>query len=277
MKTLVIANPTSGGFNRELLDKCVQKLGNKFGKISVEYTKEPREAAYIAANCDAGMVVAAGGDGLINEVAGGMVYKDKIFTALPFGTVNVFCREHKIPLNPVKAVDKLNIDDLKKLSVGFLDERPFLLMCGFGYDAKVVEGVIGKPKILNKTVNHLQSGIKALSAPYPKLNVYTNNKQYPAYHVIISLAQCYAGNFRLSKHIKRDKLNVFIQNNNRPNSILFSVLSIMTGGGFPNAPIYADELKISGTKYAQIDGEFVDMGTTHNYIKIKKDLITVAL
>jgi diacylglycerol kinase family enzyme len=277
MNILIISNPTSGSYNDTKLSKCADILSKKYGLVEVKYTTAPEEASSIAAGATADMVIAAGGDGLLNETAAGLLGKDVIFSVLPMGTVNVFCREHKIPLNPVKAAERIDVSRLRKLPLGFLGARPFLLMCGFGFDARVVKQVEESKLPVNKTVKHLSEGAKSFNEEYPELIVFTNNKKYHAYHVIISLGHFYAGNFPLSKTIRDDKLNIFLHQNPKPKSLVYSILSVAVGKGLPVNPIFSETAKVSGTSFVQLDGEFIETSTAHNYISMKKEALTAAI
>ncbi|MDR2401601.1 MAG: hypothetical protein LBD73_08130 [Deferribacteraceae bacterium] len=277
MNILIISNPASGSYNDIKLGKCVDILSKKYGTVEVKFTSAPDEAGTIAASAVADMVIAAGGDGLLNETAAGLLNKNIIFSVLPMGTINVFCREHKIPLNPVKAAERIDVARLKKLPLGFLGARPFLLMCGFGFDARVVKQVEESKLPVHKTVKHLSEGVKSFHEGYPELVVFTNNKKYHAYHVIISLGHFYAGNFPLSNTIREDKLNIFLHQNPRPKSLVFSIFSVAIGKGLPVNPIFAENAKVSGTSFVQIDGEFIETATEQNYISIKKEALTAAI
>ncbi len=277
MKTVIIANPTSGHFNEPLLNRCADLLQGRLGDVTIKYTSKPNEAGVIAAKSGADMVVAAGGDGLINETAGGIIDKEVLFTALPFGTVNVFCREFGIPLNPVKAAGRINPVKTKKIPLGFLGVHPFVLMCGFGYDAYVVKQVVSKGYNRNKTFAHCLEGISSFGVQYPELALYVNGRVINAYHIIISLGQRYAGSFSLSNIIKNNVLNIFVQRDKRLQALLYATLSIAVGGGFPSAPIYAGVAKIAGTSHCQLDGEYTDTGSMQNYVSIKQSALTITL
>ncbi len=92
-----------------------------------------REAA--ATGCD--LVVAAGGDGTVNEVVNGIAGTRTALAALPFGTGNVWIRELKLPLRPEAAAAALLEGAPYPLDLGLAGERYFLLMAGVGFDAAV--------------------------------------------------------------------------------------------------------------------------------------------
>jgi len=92
-----------------------------------------REAA--ASGCD--LVVAAGGDGTVNEIVNGIAGTRAALAALPVGTGNVWVRELKLPLRPEAAAAALLEGQAYALDLGQAGERYFLLMASIGFDASV--------------------------------------------------------------------------------------------------------------------------------------------
>ena len=276
MHITIIANPGSGSYNKELLELCTKKLGDKFGSCVLKNTTGPNTAGEIAASDDADLIIAAGGDGLINEVVSGVVDKNALFSALPFGTVNVYCRQFKIPLDPLKAVEKLNPDSNKLIAAGFLNARAFVLMCGFGYDAEVVGRVVRKGYKKHKTLAHIKEGMGAFFQKYPEIEVYSEGRFYKCRHLIVSLVPCYAGNYVLSKDIKEGVFNLFMQEE-RTSALLYSSISIALGKGHPVRPVYAETLKVKGTDRAQLDGEYIETGNLQNYLSVNKDALRILI
>ena len=96
-----------------------------------------REGA--AVGCD--LIVAAGGDGTVNEVVNGIAGTRAALAALPVGTGNVWVRELKLPLRPEAAAAALLEGTPYALDLGLAGDRYFLLMAGVGFDASVTRSV----------------------------------------------------------------------------------------------------------------------------------------
>jgi diacylglycerol kinase family enzyme len=79
-----------------------------------------------AANSDAEIVVAGGGDGTINSVASAVVRSGKTLGVLPLGTLNHFARDMNIPLDFAEAVGTIINGQTVKVDVGEFNGRIFL-------------------------------------------------------------------------------------------------------------------------------------------------------
>jgi YegS/Rv2252/BmrU family lipid kinase len=87
------------------------------------------------------IVVAAGGDGTVNEVVNGLAGTETALAALPVGTVNVWVRELGMPLNPRAAAEAILLAQRQRVDLGRAGDRYFLLMAGVGFDAAVTANV----------------------------------------------------------------------------------------------------------------------------------------
>jgi YegS/Rv2252/BmrU family lipid kinase len=151
MKALLIINPAAGQGKRALASDAVH---DAFREIDPEiYLTQTigdaeRTAEVAAASGRYDCVIAAGGDGTVNEAATG-VLKAWARTGIqvplgivPLGTQNVLAGELGLPaasLHDLAAVVKTG--RTRRIDVGRINDRYFLLMAGLGFDAAVVRDI----------------------------------------------------------------------------------------------------------------------------------------
>ncbi|MDR2977254.1 MAG: diacylglycerol kinase family lipid kinase [Streptococcaceae bacterium] len=128
MKARLIYNPTSG---QEIIKKHIADILDKLEGYGYETSTfatspEPHSAQIEAARCSAldyDLLVAAGGDGTLNEVVNGIMSVHRSqrpqMAVIPVGTTNDFARALKIPRgNPVKAVEIVGKKQVLGIDVG---------------------------------------------------------------------------------------------------------------------------------------------------------------
>lgn len=270
-KVLVIANSKSGSFDETLFNKVVGVLREKFHNIEIRYTEFAGHAEIIASETDAELVVPAGGDGLLNEVINGLYAHKCLLFPLSFGTANVFCREHGIPLDPLKAVSLTDFSSDKRLFVGRISGRYFLQMLGFGFDADTVRRVDLQVKKKVGKIAYLLSGFSVLKANnFKRFSFFCNSKTYNAYHLIVSLGKFYAGGFKLFRDFRYGYFGINFINSPTRFSVFRSFVYLFFGLGFSGRKLFTDKLKISGAKYCQMDGELFCLESESNFITLHK-------
>jgi diacylglycerol kinase (ATP) len=161
--TVIIANPTSGSYFLHVrqIEELVAFLRSAGWRIELRLTKAAGDARHIAREAveeQIDIVVAAGGDGTINEVIQELVGSETALGVLPLGTVNVWAREMHIPLDIAGARDVLVHGKTRKIDVGKVNDRYFLLMVGIGFDAEVTHAVEKKPMKRLGVVGYLLTG-----------------------------------------------------------------------------------------------------------------------
>lgn len=147
---VIIANPVAGSFQHHThqLDETVEFLQRHGWKVELRYTKaagDARELAREAVKQKADIVIAAGGDGTINEIIQELAGSETALSVLPTGTVNVWAREMSIPLDNAGARNVLIHGQTRNVDLGFVNGRYFLLMAGIGFDGEVTYAVQNKP------------------------------------------------------------------------------------------------------------------------------------
>lgn len=98
------------------------------------------EVARAAAEAGTDLVIAFGGEGLLNEVANGIAGSETILAIIPGGTMNVLARNLGLPADPLEATDRIlrrvGEVDPTEVALGAANGRYFLNSCGCGFDAE---------------------------------------------------------------------------------------------------------------------------------------------
>lgn len=150
MRAIVIANPTAGSYthNKHQIEESIAVLRKHSWQVKLQFTQTAGDAqrlAQIAADQGLDAVIVVGGDGTINEVIQALAGSETALGVLPNGTVNVWARETGIPLDTAEACNVLLNGQLKRIDLGQVNDRYFLLMAGVGIDGEVTHAVERKP------------------------------------------------------------------------------------------------------------------------------------
>ena len=182
-------------------------------RITIQPTQAPGHATKLAQNAvDAGchVVIAAGGDGTLGEVANGLAGSETILAPLPIGTANSFARELNIPLplfrgkhQLLKAANMLLNGRIQRMDLGYSingagEGRYWLLWAGVGADGYLVEHIEPRPKWSKKLgrLGYMIQGI-ALTMRFPTVaaKIDIDGQIYEDHYLLGLVSNCrlYAG------------------------------------------------------------------------------------
>lgn len=146
MRTMLVFNPTAG--QAEALERELSAAADVWREqgwsVDMMPTTGPGDGRRLACEAvvqDYDLVVAAGGDGTINEVINGLAGSRTALATLPLGTMNVWARELRLPLQPRAAASAMLGWTVRPIDLGRAGDRYFLLMAGIGFDAAITAGV----------------------------------------------------------------------------------------------------------------------------------------
>ena len=126
---LFIVNPISGSGHKESALKAIERYldRDRFNSeiCYTEYAGHGTEIAREAAARGIDIVVAVGGDGTVNEIAGSLVGTETALAIIPCGSGNGLARHLQIPMNPVSAVKFINTGTIARLDHGTINGRHF--------------------------------------------------------------------------------------------------------------------------------------------------------
>ncbi len=139
MKTRFIVNPRSGASQRAL--PHVQAFAAEHGADLVR-TERPRHASELARRAiDEGceLVVAVGGDGTMNEIAGVVAGTRATLGLVPCGSGDGLGRHLGIHGTFAHALGILRRGEPRLIDTGLADGHPFFTVAGLGFEAHIAE------------------------------------------------------------------------------------------------------------------------------------------
>ena len=126
MRICVIFNPAARGNKARRFRRYLGEMSQQCAFKATTGPGDARRFAHAAVATGYDVIVAAGGDGTVNEVLNGIADEPEGFQrarlgVLPLGTVNVFARELKIPLKLERAWQVLKRGNTTKVDLGRAD------------------------------------------------------------------------------------------------------------------------------------------------------------
>jgi diacylglycerol kinase family enzyme len=139
---LLVYNPVAGGGKRVAELREISQRAKEKGLDLVEApTTGPGSATEIVRRVlpeRPDLVVAAGGDSTVADVAAALVGTDVPLAILPTGTTSVVAREYGLGATPGSAARHLHSARTRPLTVFNAAGRPSVLCAGAGFDARVM-------------------------------------------------------------------------------------------------------------------------------------------
>ena len=154
---IIVFNPVAGRRRAQLLWRVLDIMVANGIRIELAETTRRGHAEAIArtaARAGSTLVVAAGGDGTIAEVANGLMGSATRLGVIPLGTANVLAHELNLPFAPAAVAAALALGRTRPLWPGICSSGPcssgpgasqdggtarlFVQMLGVGFDAHVV-------------------------------------------------------------------------------------------------------------------------------------------
>lgn len=201
-RLLVIHNPTAGRRRRRQLDEVVAAAIALGAEVTCRETGRRGDAedfAALAADGGYDAVVAAGGDGTVNEVLNGLGSSagGLELGVIPLGTANVLACEIGLDPDDVEQVARtLVFGRSRRVHVGLANRRRFLLMAGAGLDAHVVAGVsTALKRRAGKLAYVVESLRQAVGYDFPKLTIRADGVEYEGRMAVACKGRFYGGPF----------------------------------------------------------------------------------
>lgn len=167
-KVLLVVNPSSGGEKaKSYEDLAKEKLATFFDQVEVKHTEKGGDAATFAreaAEARYDSVFVMGGDGTVNEGISGLAELDyrPTFGFFPLGTVNDLARALGMSLDPEQAINNLDINKVKPLDIGKINDNYFMNVVAIGTIPESINNVDPEEKTKWGKAAYFISGFKQL-------------------------------------------------------------------------------------------------------------------
>ena len=210
VRTCVIFNPAAKGQKAERFRALLTSISSECSLKQTTASGDARKFAADAVREGFETVIAAGGDGTLNEVLNGLGdvpdgFKLARIGVLPLGTVNVFARELGIPTKPEAAWTVLRrgnerLIDLPHVESGEGDNRKrtcFAQLAGAGLDARAIEMVDWSLKKTFGPLAYIAAGFKALGEEQASILVSDGTRSVSGELVLVGNGRLYGGDFHM--------------------------------------------------------------------------------
>jgi diacylglycerol kinase (ATP) len=277
VRICIIFNPAARGNKARHFRRHLDEIGASAALKATAAPGDARRLAAEAVNDGFDLVVAAGGDGTVNEVLNGIGdapdgFNGARFGVLPLGTVNVFARELGFPSKLEEVWKILRRGNEMKIDLpcaefsanGKIERRYFVQLAGAGFDARAIELVDWELKKRIGALAYDVAGLKAMREKKPIIAASAGGQDYSGELILVGNGKFYGGRFEIfpEADLRDGLLDVCVVPRVNFASLLRCGLGILTRRRLPEKVVRrfrtaAFELS-SETKAAfELDGEWV--------------------
>ena len=259
MRIGIIFNPSAQGDKARHVRRQLDEISDQCTLLPTEGPGHAEDLAEQAVKDGFEVLVAAGGDGTVHEVANGIVRHPEGLAriklgVLPLGTVNVLARELKIPLDFEAAWriirrgyhQWIDLPWMEFQMNGQIAKRCFPALAGAGMDARACEQVKWETKKRSGQIAYLLAGFQTLKEDLPAFTVKTQKKTIERADLIMF------GN----GHMYGGPFDIFPHANLQDGKVDAIVAERVTGWRFPEytqAVLTGSLPKVEGIHYLQSD------------------------
>lgn len=282
---VLIYNPAAGKIRRnpeDILQRTKAALGRAGFSVELRPTGGPGQAAEIARRSIAegsDAIFVLGGDGTINETIQGMAYSGVPLGVLPGGTANCLSMELGFGSRIERAAEKLAASEPVPIALGRVTaahSRYFLLMCGAGLDAAIVDDVNARLKASTGKFAYWVAGLSQFRRYVANMRIRVNGQEHECGFVLASRIRNYGGDMEIATgaSLRRNDFEVVFFQGKHPMRYAAYMIGVAarTVKRFPGVhSLYASSVDILTGTPSQVDGEF------HSRQAIKIDTVPNAL
>jgi diacylglycerol kinase (ATP) len=204
--TLIILNPAADSERAQKRQAHVQSLARDCVVCTTTYTGEAEAMARRGAEEGFEKIVAAGGDGTINEVVNGLAGSGTTLGLLPIGTMNVFATELGLPVHDLELCwDIVKGDSTRAVDLPKANQKFFVQLAGVGLDAQVVKETSTQLKRSFGPLSYVISAVQIAARKPPKLFIQSDDTSIDeGSFVLVGNGRLYGGPFPFFKRAALD-------------------------------------------------------------------------
>jgi diacylglycerol kinase family enzyme len=204
----VIFNPKARSQKGGRVLRFLMNHANRLALYATNHAGEARDLAARFAAEGEPVVIAAGGDGTLNEVVSGLGGSKTMLGVLPAGTMNVFAREMGIPFDSLeRAFQVIERGFVKEVDLFEANGSPFVQMAGVGFDAMVIEETSWEAKKKLGPLAYLLAAVKVLGETPPRIEVICpDGRREEGVAVLAGNGSLYGGHFRFFRNANQPRL-----------------------------------------------------------------------
>lgn len=271
-KLMLIINPISGTAGKAgLAEMVVKRLAPLGYDIDVRYTTCRGDATRLARLAvDGGYVgvLAAGGDGTINETARALCGTDVALGIIPAGSGNGLARHIGIPIDPELSLGVIEQQHIETVDYGTVNGLEFFCTMGVGFDAAVSHRFASKHR--RGKLMYVKSAIDEYSDYKPETYTLSANGEIitrKAFIIAVANASQYGNNAYIAPEasITDGLLDVTVIHAGNPLATARMGIDMMTG--YINKNMLIETFRTPAVSIyredagpAHIDGEPVELG-----------------
>ncbi|MCE9520572.1 MAG: diacylglycerol kinase family lipid kinase, partial [Verrucomicrobia bacterium] len=219
------------------------------------------------------IVVAAGGDGTVNEAVNGLAQHNLTLSdpadhaelgVLPAGTMNVFAHELGLPGRLGECWARISRCELREVDLWQANGQFFVQLAGVGLDAEIVRQTTWEMKKKFGPLSYVMTGLRVLGKQPPQLNVIIEGRPpLPGSLVLVGNGRHYGGPVPVFRNAKNDDglLDIIIFHRQHAIEALQFVTALtFTGyeqcGDLDYLQVREFRVECTGGISYQLDGEF---------------------
>ena len=243
--TLIILNPAARSERAQRKRAEVEALAQDCRVCATTCTGEAESMARRGVKEGFENIVAAGGDGTVNEVVNGLAGTNATLGVLPIGTMNVFATELGLPVNDLERCwNIIRSESRRAVDLPKANQKFFVQLAGVGLDAQVVQETSAQFKRNFGPLSYLISAAQIAARQPPRLSIQSDEAPVKeGSFVLVGNGRLYGGPFPFFKHAVIDDGLLDV--------IVFKSLGYLEIIKYLQDVVFSDDIRVPEIEYFQ--------------------------